>query len=135
PMHWAASRGHTRLARYLVQSGHKINAYDALYQTPLLHAVKAGNVGTVSYLIGAGTNPIEEDHLLGGTPLHWAALGGNLEEHLIRVLVEGGWGAQRVLRHSAGATPLHWAARGGHVAAVRLLVKAGARVGDQDGEG
>ena len=41
----------------------------------------------------------------------------------------------RVLRYSAGGTPLHWAARGGQVAVVRALVKAGARVGDLDGEG
>lgn len=153
-----------RLVRYLVQSGHNPNACDAMYQTPLLHAVKAGSASTVSYLLEAGANAIVEDPLQGGTPLHWATLGGSLEvlevllktpgvsvhcrasgsgtssrwlesRQLTHILVQGGQSVDRVLRYSAGGTPLHWAARAGQVAVARALVKAGARVGDLDGEG
>ncbi|KAG0644113.1 ankyrin repeat-containing domain protein [Tuber brumale] len=131
PLHWAASRGHTRLACHLVQSGQGPDAQDAMHQTRQ-HSAGLGGLLEVLQILLKAPGVSVHGHASGhGTCMRWLESG-----RLAYILVRGkGWPVERVLRHSAGGTPLHWTAWRGRVAAIRALVKAEARVGDLDGEG
>ena len=95
----------------------------AFAQTPIINAVKAGNLAAVQSLIKqrADVNTAEAD---GTTALHWAARADNLE--VMRALIRAGGDVKRANRY--GVTPLQLAAVNGSAPMVKLLVDAGADV-------
>ena len=128
----------------------------AVGESPLIEAVKAGNLAAVRALVKSGSevNARSGD---GSSPLLWAAHGSNVE--IARALVAGGAtvdaandygitpllqasrtgdapmievllqaGANPALAHPEGETPLMAAARSGSMPAVRLLLARGANV-------
>ena len=99
-------------------------------EAQLLHAVKAGNQGTVRALIadGADVNAGEAD---GTTPLHWAAYSSELA--IAELLVAAG--ASATVANRYGVLPLSLAAVGGNAAIIELLLAAGADPNSVQGEG
>ena len=88
-----------------------------LIATPLIEAVKQGDVPAVRALIksGADVRAPEGD---GATALHWAADRDSLE--LTRLLLDAGAAAGAA--NDLGVTPLHLAAANGNTALLRLLL-------------
>ena len=68
------------------------------------------------------------------TPLHWAAVEGNVAE-IKALTAEEGVDIDAPENLYGGETPLHWAASGGHAGAVRALLAAGASVDARDDDG
>ena len=71
---------------------------------------------------------VEQQHYLGTTALHYAALRGQTE--MVQLFIEHGADVQRIGRKfdAAGQTPLQMAGTQGHDDVVRLLQDRGATV-------
>ena len=93
--------------------------YDNLTNTPLIEAVKAGEVNTVKELID-GEADVNQPGEQGWTPLNWAAGKGNLE--LVTLLVEKGADVFKVGRDQR--TPQMIALAAGRADVVRFLREA-----------
>lgn len=89
--------------------------------TPVVDAVKAGDVERLRALVAAGAdvNAAEGD---GATALHWAAYGN--DEALVETLLAAG--ARADAANDLGITPLHLAAANGHAGVVSRLLAHGA---------
>ncbi len=110
---FAADKGHTEVARVLIQGKADVNAKDKLYQsTPLTWAVMRNNVGVIKLLVEAGAKGHE------GT-LRSAATAGKTE--LVRALLETGKYKGEALDKALAVTP----AKSPEVA--ELLKKVGAK--------
>ena len=127
PLHWAVSSGCEKATKALLKAGAKVNARDTLFpSTPLHWAAQNGKLATLNILLDAGAN-IEARDKLGNTPLHDAAYyKSHFSTTVIKALLDRG--ARVNTKNKAGATPLHLAARNGHAAAVKVLLKVGAKV-------
>ena len=104
------------------------------------YSVRTGNiwnfcqrddVKTVNHLVDDDGIDLALRNKVGWTPLHAAASGG--AERVIALLIRRR--AEVDARCRAGRTPLAEAARNGHLSAVKALVKAGAQLFVEDGEG
>jgi ankyrin repeat protein len=85
--------------------------------TPLVEAVKQGDVQAVRALIKAGAD-VRVPEGDGATALHWAAYRDSSD--LVRVLLDAG--ASAAVANDLGVTPLHLAAANGSAATMRLLL-------------
>ncbi|KAK1616797.1 hypothetical protein QYE76_022314 [Lolium multiflorum] len=155
-LHLAARNGMTPVCAYLVEELRvDVNALDDSGITPLGHAVGAGMVDSVRYLLDHGANP-DKTGKEGCTPLQLAVAEGNCE--VLKVLlskgadvdalsycgaalhiaaIRGQYGAMKILlEHHADCnvvfstcyTPLVAALTAGSLKCVKLLIKAGADV-------
>jgi len=97
--------------------------YDNLTNTPLIDAVRSGEVNTVTDLLDGGAD-VNEPGEQGWTPLNWAAGKGNLE--LVSLLVERGADVFKVGRDQR--TPQMIALAAGRVDVVKYLREAEDRV-------
>lgn len=97
--------------------------YDNLTNTPLIAAVRDGDVNKVRELIDSGAD-VNEPGEQGWTPLNWAAGKGNLE--LVTLLIEKGADVFKVGRDQR--TPQMIALAAGRVDVVRYLREAEDRV-------
>ncbi len=123
-LHWAAQRGDLETADLLLRAGAAKDAANVYGVTPLALACTFGQAAFVGLLLDAGVDP--DTALPGGeTPLMTAARTGNVP--ILKMLV-----ARRARVNAAeGATEqtaLMWAAAEGHVAAITVLVDAGAEI-------
>ena len=120
----------------------------------LVSAARRGNLARVRQLLAAGVKA-RLSSTFGGTPLHFAAMGGHLP--VVEVLLETDLKAKRNdgaaavdsrypsaeqlpgagvdVKDYLGCTPLHVAASHGQLAVVRLLLKKGANVHARDNHG
>lgn len=99
-----------------------LSAADAGNTSPLVDAVKKGDVSRVHALVagGASVNASQAD---GSTPLHWAAH----RDHLGAADVLLNAGANPNATNDLGVTPLWLACENGSAAVVTRLLEAGAR--------
>ena len=88
----------------------------------LQDAVKAGDLARAAQSVSDGADVNEVDYL-AGSPLHIAALRGELE--MARMLLDAGADLENI-EFGNGQTALHWAALGGQPALISLLAEAGA---------
>lgn len=105
PLHRAASKsGDISLVMFLLWKGARIEARDKYQRTPLYHAVTAGNLDVVRYLLenGARITTRPRDSL----PIHAAAERGYSD--ILRLLAEHG--ADIAAQNDKGDTALHIAA-------------------------
>ena len=137
-LHWAAQKGHEKVAHMLIDSKADINAKNDTNRTPLQEAIMNihTSLGIARLLLKQGASvTIYDDE--GWTLLHQAAEGGNAGQgnaEIINALIDKGcdveaktfettiWGLNRFCR----ATPLFLAAANGKEAGVRALLARGA---------
>ncbi|XP_062182753.1 probable protein S-acyltransferase 23 isoform X2 [Phragmites australis] len=116
-LHWAAVRGATAVADVLLDNGARleaadVNGYRSMLQLSMAkhHSYITLSQSTLQTLMlwtmtgGA--------HCTGCTPLHWAAIRGNLE--VCTVLVHAGTKEELTLKDSGGYTPVQLSADKGH---------------------
>ncbi len=120
-------------ARLLVKHGARINARSVIGNSPLILAArKAGNIGTVRFLLDHGAD-LQATNSFGATPLLAAAASGDIE--IVRLLLDRGANvnAQPTMDvggfiWGGGRTALMWAALNGDEPMLRLLLERGARI-------
>lgn len=102
----------------------------AMASTPLIDAVKRGDVNTVKSLLArkADVNATDPD---GSTALHWAAQGN--QPVIAGLLIDAGAKVNASTRYNI--TPLSLAAKAGSAAIVERLLKAGVDPNSTSGEG
>ena len=148
-LHMAAAAFRRPVAELLVRYGADCRANNRRGAEPLHYAADANRwsptaqAETIAYLVSIGAEPdaVARD---GVTPLHRAVRTRSLPA--VQALLDGG--ANPRLPNKTGSTPLHLAVqttgRGGsgsphareqQAGIIRLLLKRGARVTDQDGQG
>lgn len=71
PLHWAAEKGRTEIARLLIEKGANVNLRSESYGTPLMVASYRGNRDMVRLLLEKGANPADTD-AFGKTALNYA---------------------------------------------------------------
>ena len=138
PLGIAASRGHTAMVQYLIDTcGYSVNDQEIdttgvheVGWTPLHYAAQHGHESLMKYLLKKGADPKIADPW-GATPLHWAASG--TAPFFVKLLLEHG--GDQDAKDIYGRTPLHWVARSGKGSSVDHLTKAGAFVEQSDHEG
>lgn len=148
-LHMAAAAFRRPVAELLVAHGADCRSRNRRGAEPLHYAADANRwdpnaqVATIGYLVSIGADPNAVDS--GGvTPLHRAVRTRSLPA--VQALLDGGANARQP--NKSGSTPLHLAVqttgRGGsgsphareqQAGIVRLLLKRGARVTDQDSHG
>ena len=118
---------HVAVIKLLLASRADVNGRDLTMRTPLMVAVRQGNVGAVETLLAAGAD-LEAAEQLGFTALQVASLldapapvVSNIVTRLIRA------GAPLESRDLVRRTPLHQAAYDGKPVVAALLLAAGAR--------
>jgi len=107
------------------------NIADCNGNTPLIKAVKNGNIELVKCLISHPTTDVNKQNLERNTALHEAAFKGNKE--LVDRLIAAG--ADVNMQNSAGKAPLHRAVSGNHMVVVKSLLDNGACINLQDSLG
>jgi ankyrin repeat protein len=150
---WAASvNGNPAMVRRLLQAGAHPNAALLLGETPVMVAARSGHAAVVEQLIAKGAN-VNARAARGQTALMWAV--SQRHPEVVKLLLAHGADVQarsevwsqmmavpphgrpeynRVIPHG-GDTALLFAARVGDLESAKLLVAAGAKVGDTDAWG
>lgn len=121
PLHYAASGGHTAIARILMMAGADSDYVDADKCSPLHLAAYGGHEQMVCDLLlnGAPHSPKDKK---GETPLHAAAKQGHT--HIVPILLLTGANAN--ILDNSRCSPLHLAAQYGRVPMIQALLAAGA---------
>jgi ankyrin repeat protein len=125
-LHWAAQQGDSETAELLIQAGAKVNATTRYGVSPLALAADTGNPVLIEALVKAGAD-VNATSPEGVTPLMTAARVGKIDA-LQALLNHGAREAVNAQEQWKGQSALMWAAGEGHVAALKVLVDAGADV-------
>ncbi len=131
PLHEAASSGNFLITHLLIERGANVNAVDVDGRTPLHEAVielspkepkekRLERRGVVALLLKYGADPNIKDKYYFRTPLHYAALNGDVD--VVKELLERG--ADPTIRDSKGKTPLDLAREARHHEVVQVLASA-----------
>jgi ankyrin repeat protein/CHAT domain-containing protein len=131
PLHAAASEGHAQLVSLLLAYGANVKGTDKQNAAAIHFAASSpGYQPVVRWLLDHGAD-VNQATAEGLTPLHLAAVSGNIE--VIRFLVAGGARLDSTDAH--GRTPLALAAVSGNAAVVEFLAGSGASVDPVDTDG
>ena len=109
PLHWAALRGHTRLAVRLIGVGAQVDSPDSEGHTPLMKAVQYGQLNTCQTLIAYGAS-IHAQDAHGHQALHWACYMGR--SMVVELLIRNN--ADIHFKDGELRTPLHRAVQQSH---------------------
>jgi len=123
-LHWAAHLDDQDTAQRLIRAGADVEASNRYGVTPLALASANGSVAIIEILLNNGAEP-NTTLQNGETALMSASRNGNPEA--IQILLAHG-AAVNTTESTRDQTALSWAAAENHVAAVQLLLKAGANV-------
>lgn len=143
PLHIAARRGFTEIAKLLIDKGADLNAVDMYKQTPLYLAARTNREEIARYLIlkNASVNPVRKGW---SEPLAGAAIGGNIK--IARLMIargakvnsDTGSYLNRVKELSRGfyynqslsspVMPITLATANGHFDMMKFLISKGARI-------
>ncbi|ERM99785.1 hypothetical protein AMTRI_Chr11g102180 [Amborella trichopoda] len=125
PLHLAASRGYEDIVMFLIRQRASVNCTDKFGNSPLLEAVKAGNVRVSKILVEHGASINIED---AGSYLCKVVTDGNVD--LLKRLLENGIDPNS--NNYDQRTPLHIAAAEGLHLVADILIKTGANVLSKD---
>jgi cytohesin len=129
PLDWAAVRGHTTIAKWLINQGAEINwRTDGDDDSALQQATWRGYEEIVRLLIDTEADLEFGSGECYGTALHRAVWQGH--KGIVKMLLKAGADIEAV--DNTDETPLAFAAKRGHLELAQLLLDAGARV---DGNG
>ncbi|OCK88964.1 ankyrin [Cenococcum geophilum 1.58] len=141
PLHCAAMAGELETVRALVDmTGADVNAVNALLESPLLQACRAGHFDVVCFLLSHGADPTIQSVSNGETCLHFLpsfheewqmryvtkeclARGADVE-----VCAAGPQGGMFSYEAVENGSPLHWAVGKANLAAVKTLCDVGADI-------
>ena len=106
-----------------INENHQIlNSKSSLGDTPLILAVKKGNIQIIKLLLNKGANPNEKDDENNWTPLYWAInniyINNNYE--IVEILIKKK--SSLKIKDKFGYTPLHWAAKKNEFRICKLLI-------------
>lgn len=107
------------------------NIADDAGNTPLIKAIKSGNMEVIKCLVGHATADVNKQNNEKSTALHEAAFKGNKE--LVDLLI--GARADAKAQNISGKTPLHRAISGNHLGVAKSLLDNGANINVQDSLG
>ena len=131
PLGAALSRGHLKIAQLLYEHGAEVDVQGRDNRTLLRGASSWGppaHLEIVQWLLSRGANLTVPDKQYGWTPLHAAALSGQVE--ISRLLLQ--YKADDNAQDLRGKTPLHLASERERVNVARLLLEHGADVDARD---
>jgi ankyrin repeat protein len=136
----AVIRGNVEIAKMLLDQGASPNISNNDGVTPLMRAAFAGDVAIARLLLGEYDAILDSVDNRGRTALHYAARNG--AEDVVRLLLDDAYRRNSIQTEidvdapmSDGRTALHIAAQRGHGAIVEILLKMGANIGLEDGDG
>ena len=118
---YASLRGHSDIAKLLIDKGADINACSDNYDTALILTTTKGNVDIAKLLIKKGANVHQQNNNLK-TALMGASFNGNYD--LVKLIIDKG--AYINLGDKDGNSALTFAVKGWHVDVVKLLLENGA---------
>jgi ankyrin repeat protein len=125
-LQFAAQQGDIESAKILLAAGANVNDADPEDgMTALLTAIGSNQTQVASLLVESGAD-VNVANKQGVSALHFAAGRRNMNELTKTLLAKGANPDVRQKREPEGATPFYLAANAGNVAAMRLLVTAGA---------
>lgn len=119
-VHLAASKGHVKLMKWLMDSGAGGGNKDKIGQTAVHKAVINGRDEAARFLIGKGQSYEDIDEA-GNSPIHYAAEMGNLT--LVKLLTNQY--RYQPKENKKGFSPLELAATNGHILVIQYLLKKG----------
>ena len=127
PLHLAALKGQTEMVQLLMLKGADKDALtaDTRKFPPLFLAIESNNVATARALLDGGVDVRASHGTCKGTPVHYAALRGDVE--MLRAMLDYGPEVNAV--DALGYTALHVAANS---AAIDVLMEAGASIEARD---
>lgn len=126
PLHWAAVEGQTSTVTLLLANSANPSLRDIHGYSPATFAAMNAHLDTLHVLLSHTPSLATMVDAAEHTPLHWAAHHGH--ERIIAYLLQVAKCPANQI-DADGKTPLHRVSRGsakGHVAAARLLLRAGA---------
>ena len=129
PFVTAIEKGYKDIFLLFLENGLDINERDGTYfgNTPLIHAVRDGNLDMINFLLDLGAY-IGQPSALGDTPLHNAVDSNQIES--AKLLLERG--AVVGLKNHDAITPLHIAAEKNLSDMATLLLSYGANIDNKD---
>jgi ankyrin repeat protein len=128
---WAAARGFSEIADYLLDLGALLPSPDENVGKELFNsAVKGGMIKIMDRMIAAGSDVLQKDQV-GNNLLHKAAAGGS--STVIDRLIKAG--VKITDLNNYGWTPLHYAAEGGYKETAALLIERGVNLNAQTVDG
>jgi ankyrin repeat protein len=130
PLHWASSKGHVEVVRYLLEHGANVTAQSQDGSMPLHWASQKGHIQVIRTLLQHKADAKARDKNKS-TPLHRASSRGYAGS--ARIFLEHGVDA--TAQDKNGWTPLHCAAFEGHVEVTHVLLKHGVDTTMQDKDG
>jgi ankyrin repeat protein len=128
PLGAALNGWHLKIAQLLYEHGAEVDVQGRENCTPLIAASCSGHLEIVRWLLSCGASSTVRDEEYGFTPLHMAAVWGQVE--VSRLLLR--YKADIHAHDNKGRTPLHQAARRNQVYVARLLLEHGADVNARD---
>ncbi|XP_076990328.1 ankyrin repeat and SOCS box protein 3 [Tamandua tetradactyla] len=126
-LHLAASQGHWKIIKILLEAGADPNAPTLEETTPLFLAVENGQIDVLRLLLRHGANVNGSHSMCGWNALHQASFQENAE--IIKLLLKKG--ANKECQDDFGITPLFVAAQYGKLESLSILISSGANVNCQ----
>ena len=125
PLHRAAIKGNTEIAKALIARGANVNATDLSEWTPLHWAVVKNHIEIIDSLITADAD-INASCRVGFTPLYHAISDGKIE--IVKKLIQAGLNIAQPGGNYWMPYPLHLAISKGHMDIAQLCIDKGANI-------
>ncbi|XP_044738962.1 uncharacterized protein LOC123300452 [Chrysoperla carnea] len=129
PLMWAAICGQAEIIEYLIENGAEI--INTIINFDIIHwCATNGLVDTIKMLVERGVDVNELDLCFSRTPLHCAAIVGNVEVIKYLLSVQG---IDVNAEEDNCDLPIKYAVNGNHHEVMKMLIEHGADINNEDG--